>query len=49
MPPPYGQAIDYLNNVLSQGGPQAVPYDEAVKWTVRDHVLEVQKVRPAST
>lgn len=44
MSPPYGSGVDYLNSVLSQGGPQAVPYDEAVKWNVRDHVLELQKV-----
>eukprot|EP00198_Chlamydomonas_reinhardtii_P003147 XP_001692483.1 subunit of the ESCRT-I complex [Chlamydomonas reinhardtii] len=34
--------LDYLTSVLSQRGPTAVPYDEAVKWNVRDHVSELQ-------
>lgn len=37
--------LDYLTSVLSQRGPTAVPYDEPIKWNVRDHVSELQKVR----
>ncbi|GIL66936.1 hypothetical protein Vafri_20457 [Volvox africanus] len=38
--------LEYLTNVLSQRGPSAVPYDENVKWNIRDHVSELQKVFP---
>ncbi|KAG2437077.1 hypothetical protein HYH02_011336 [Chlamydomonas schloesseri] len=41
--------LDYLTSALSQRGPTAVPYDEAVKWNVRDHVSELQKVFPTLT
>ncbi|GLC34413.1 hypothetical protein PLESTB_000731200 [Pleodorina starrii] len=37
---------EYLTNVLSQRGPSAVPYDEKVKWNIRDHVFELLKVYP---
>ncbi|GFR44116.1 hypothetical protein Agub_g5278, partial [Astrephomene gubernaculifera] len=37
---------EYLTNVLSQRGPTAVPYNEDVKWNIRDHLTELQKVFP---
>lgn len=45
MAPPIGQALEYLSSVLSQRGPQAVPYDEGVKWAIRQHMSELLKVR----
>jgi ESCRT-I complex subunit TSG101 len=36
--------LSYLNTVLAQRGPNAVPYDEAVKWNIRDHVTELLEV-----
>lgn len=45
MAPPVGQALEYLSTVLGQRGPQAVPYDEGVKWTIRQHMSELLKVR----
>ena len=35
---------DYLNSVLQQRGANALPYEEDVKWVVREHLLELQKV-----
>jgi hypothetical protein len=40
-----GQALEYLSQVLSQRGPQAVPYEEGAKWKIRDHLSELLKVR----
>lgn len=40
-----GQALEYLSQVLSQRGPQAVPYDEGAKWKIREHLSELLKVR----
>lgn len=37
-------SLPMLNNLLQQYGPQALPYPEQAKWTVRDHLLELQKV-----
>lgn len=37
--------MEYLSQVLSQRGPQAVPYDEGSKWTIREHLSELLKVR----
>lgn len=39
-----GQALEYLSQVLSQRGPQAVPYEEGAKWKIREHVSELLKV-----
>jgi hypothetical protein len=39
-----GQALEYLSQVLSQRGPQAVPYEEGAKWRIREHVSELLKV-----
>lgn len=47
MAPPYtqtGTAMEYLHGVLSQRGPQAVPYEEAAKGNIREQVSELQKV-----
>lgn len=43
----YGYSLDYLSQVLSQRGPQAVPYAESVKWNIREHLTELQKVFPS--
>lgn len=40
-----GQALEYLSQVLSQRGPQAVPYEESAKWKIREHLSELLKVR----
>jgi hypothetical protein len=40
-------ALDYVNSVLQQRGPTALPYADQSKWTVRDQLLELQKVRGA--
>eukprot|EP00798_Chlamydomonas_sp_ICE-L_P014828 gene14828-20881_t len=37
---------EYLNMVLQTRGPQATPYAENVKYLVRDHLTELQKVFP---
>lgn len=34
-------SVQFLNSVLSQRGPNALPYDEAVKWHIRQHLLTV--------
>ncbi|CAM6091122.1 unnamed protein product [Calypogeia fissa] len=34
-------SVQFLNSVLSQRGPNALPYDEAVKWHIRQHLLIV--------
>jgi hypothetical protein len=39
-----GQAVEYLSQVLSQRGPQAVPYEEGAKWKIREHLSELLKV-----
>jgi hypothetical protein len=39
--------VEYLSQVLSQRGPQAVPYEEAAKWKIREHVSELLKVGAA--
>lgn len=44
-PPAYGQAIEFISAVLSQRGPQAVPYEERHKWTVREHLSDLLKVQ----
>jgi hypothetical protein len=44
MGPPLGQALEYISQVLSQRGPQAVPYEEKFKWTIREHLSELLKV-----
>jgi len=45
MGPPVGQALEFLSQVLSQRGPQAVPYAENVKWSIREHMSDLLKVR----
>ncbi len=47
MGPPVGQAMEFLSQVLSQRGPDAVPYQENVKWTIREHLSELIKVGDA--
>jgi hypothetical protein len=44
MGPPVGQALEFLSQVLSQRGPQAVPYAENVKWSIREHMSDLLKV-----
>jgi hypothetical protein len=46
MGPPVGQALEFLSQVLSQRGPQAVPYAENVKWNIREHLSDLLKVGP---
>lgn len=42
-------ATQFLNSVLSQRGPNALPYAEDVKWSIRQHLLAVVQVnRPLS-
>lgn len=43
MGPPLGQALEYISSVLSQRGPQAVPYAERSKWTIREHLSDLLK------
>jgi hypothetical protein len=46
---PLGEALEYITQVLSARGPQAVPYPEATKWNIREHLSELLKVpRPAA-
>lgn len=45
MGPPVGQALEFLSQVLSQRGPQAVPYAENTKWSIREHMSDLLKVR----
>lgn len=40
-----GAALEFLSQVLSQRGPQAVPYEEGAKWKIREHLAELLKVR----
>lgn len=52
MPPPVtGQSthssVQFLNNVLSQRGPSALPYDEEVKWLIRQHLVSVIQEYPS--
>lgn len=49
MAPPqsYSTAAEYLHNVLSQRGPDAVPYAEFEKGRIREHVSELQDVSMA--
>lgn len=35
------QFQQYLSSVLSQGGPNALPYSEDVKWQVRQHIIDL--------
>eukprot|EP00879_Flechtneria_rotunda_P001207 GHRR01001354.1.p1 GENE.GHRR01001354.1~~GHRR01001354.1.p1 ORF type:complete len:500 (+),score=179.45 GHRR01001354.1:389-1888(+) len=49
MGPAIGQAIEYISQVLSQRGPQAVPYEERYKWTIREHLSELLKMFPNLT
>ena len=39
-----GQALEYLQSVLAQRGPQGVPYSEDVKYNIRQHMSELLKV-----
>lgn len=47
MGPAVGQALEFLSQVLSQRGPDAVPYAEGVKYNIREHVSELLKVSEA--
>jgi hypothetical protein len=44
--PPVGEALEYITQMLSARGPQAVPYPEATKWNIREHLSELLKVPP---
>lgn len=44
MGPPLGEAMEFLSQALSQRGPEAVPYAENVKYTIREHMSELLKV-----
>ncbi|KAJ7284248.1 hypothetical protein O6H91_16G050800 [Diphasiastrum complanatum] len=39
--PTSNASMQFLNSVLSQGGPNALPYEEDVKWLIRQHLLTV--------
>eukprot|EP00197_Chlamydomonas_leiostraca_P016157 CAMPEP_0202860114 /NCGR_PEP_ID=MMETSP1391-20130828/1960_1 /ASSEMBLY_ACC=CAM_ASM_000867 /TAXON_ID=1034604 /ORGANISM="Chlamydomonas leiostraca, Strain SAG 11-49" /LENGTH=642 /DNA_ID=CAMNT_0049539249 /DNA_START=110 /DNA_END=2038 /DNA_ORIENTATION=- len=47
MRPPAQSLNQYLDQILASRGSHAVPYQEATKWAVRDHLIEVQKVFPS--
>lgn len=49
MGPPLGQAVEFISSVLSQRGPQAVPYEERNKWTIREHLSDLLKMFPNLT
>jgi len=38
--------MQFLNSVLSQRGPQALPYVEDDKWSVREHILLLVQAFP---
>ena len=38
--------LSYLNSALSARGPAALPYVEELKWTIREHVVQLLAVRP---
>ncbi|GAX74461.1 hypothetical protein CEUSTIGMA_g1910.t1 [Chlamydomonas eustigma] len=38
--------LEYLNGVLLQRGPNAPPYPENTKWTIRDHCVELHTLFP---
>eukprot|EP00252_Welwitschia_mirabilis_P017135 TRINITY_DN38031_c0_g1_i1.p1 TRINITY_DN38031_c0_g1~~TRINITY_DN38031_c0_g1_i1.p1 ORF type:complete len:421 (+),score=91.58 TRINITY_DN38031_c0_g1_i1:356-1618(+) len=40
-------SVQFLNNVLSQRGPAALPYDEDVKWLIRQHLVSVIQEYPS--
>ncbi|GLJ46641.1 hypothetical protein SUGI_0982780 [Cryptomeria japonica] len=40
-------SVQFLNNVLSQRGPSALPYDEDVKWLIRQHLVSVIQEFPS--
>ncbi|GAQ82072.1 Vacuolar sorting protein/ubiquitin receptor VPS23 [Klebsormidium nitens] len=42
-------ATQFLNSVLSQRGPNALPYAEDVKWSIRQHLLAVVQDYPGLT
>ncbi|XP_057976232.1 protein ELC-like [Malania oleifera] len=37
----------FLNSVLSQRGPSALPYSEDVKWLIRQHILSLNQAFPS--
>ncbi len=37
--------LSYLNGVLSSRGAAALPYAEELKWTIREHVLQLLQAR----
>ncbi|GLJ26629.1 hypothetical protein SUGI_0517690 [Cryptomeria japonica] len=51
MPAMTGQSthssVQFLNSVLSQRGPSALPYDEDVKWLIRQHLVSVIQEFPS--
>uniref|UniRef100_A0A0C9S179 TSA: Wollemia nobilis Ref_Wollemi_Transcript_26238_1798 transcribed RNA sequence n=1 Tax=Wollemia nobilis TaxID=56998 RepID=A0A0C9S179_9CONI len=40
-------SVQFLNNVLSQRGPSALPYEEDVKWLIRQHLVSVIQEFPS--
>ncbi|KAK6135874.1 hypothetical protein DH2020_030361 [Rehmannia glutinosa] len=37
----------FLNSLLSQGGPAALPYAEGMKWHIRQHLLHLTEAYPS--
>lgn len=50
-PPPAGQGAQYtqqfLSSVLSQRGPESLPYTEDVKWLIRQHLVALVDAFPS--
>jgi hypothetical protein len=42
---PAPSVLSYLNSVLSSRGPGGLPYAEELKWTIREHVVQLQQAR----
>ena len=42
--PPAG-VLSYLNSVLSARGPGALPYADELKWSIREHVVQLVQAR----
>ncbi|CAH8361946.1 unnamed protein product [Eruca vesicaria subsp. sativa] len=49
VPPPSNpqQIQQFLSSVLSQRGPNSVPYDESTKWLIRQHLLNLISSYPS--
>ncbi|KAF8109477.1 hypothetical protein N665_0095s0049 [Sinapis alba] len=51
VPPPSNpqEVQQFLSSVLSQRGPNSVPYDESTKWLIRQHLLNLISSHPSLT